>query len=115
MVMTVRSQAVQPHKSAPRSPARPPNSGSPPNLTGTTRPFILPPPLSPPSSSAAMEAIRLQKKYPDVSRDEMFDLINRFKCVFVYIGCRSYLLMHEVCCRARYVCLARSGQTRLGE
>jgi hypothetical protein len=28
---------------------------------------------------AAMEALRLQRKYPDVSRDEMFDLINRFK------------------------------------
>lgn len=26
-----------------------------------------------------MEALRLQKKYPEVSRDEMFDLINRFK------------------------------------
>lgn len=28
-----------------------------------------------------MEALKLQKKYPEVSRDEMFDLINRFKCV----------------------------------
>jgi Ca2+-binding EF-hand superfamily protein len=28
-----------------------------------------------------MEAFKLQKKYPEVSRDEMFDLINRFKCV----------------------------------
>jgi plastin-1 len=28
-----------------------------------------------------MEALRLQKKYPEVSRDEMLDLINRFKCV----------------------------------
>jgi len=26
-----------------------------------------------------MEALKLQKKYPEVSRDEMFDLINRFK------------------------------------
>jgi hypothetical protein len=26
-----------------------------------------------------MEALRLQKKYPEVTRDEMFDLINRFK------------------------------------
>lgn len=26
-----------------------------------------------------MEALKLQKKYPDVSRDQMFDLINRFK------------------------------------
>ena len=28
-----------------------------------------------------MEAFRLQKKYPEVTRDEMFDLINRFKYV----------------------------------
>jgi hypothetical protein len=28
-----------------------------------------------------MEALKLQKKYPEVSRDDMFDLINRFKCV----------------------------------
>jgi len=26
-----------------------------------------------------MEALKLQKKYPEVSRDEMFELINRFK------------------------------------
>lgn len=26
-----------------------------------------------------MEAIRLRKKYPEVSQDEMFDLITRFK------------------------------------
>lgn len=29
----------------------------------------------------AMEALKLQKKFPDVSRDEMFELMNRFKCV----------------------------------
>lgn len=28
-----------------------------------------------------MQAIKLQRKYPEVSQDEMFDLINRFKCV----------------------------------
>lgn len=28
-----------------------------------------------------MEAFRLQKKYPEVSKDEMFDLVNRFKYV----------------------------------
>jgi hypothetical protein len=28
-----------------------------------------------------MEALKLQKKYPEVSRDEMFELINCFKCV----------------------------------
>jgi hypothetical protein len=33
-----------------------------------------------------MQAIRLQKKYPDVSQDEMFDLINRFKCVRLHRG-----------------------------
>jgi len=30
-----------------------------------------------------MEALKLQKKYPEVSRDEMFDLINRFKSVLL--------------------------------
>ena len=28
-----------------------------------------------------MQAIRLQKKHPEISQDEMFDLINRFKWV----------------------------------
>ncbi|KAF9006768.1 hypothetical protein BDZ89DRAFT_1168632 [Hymenopellis radicata] len=28
-----------------------------------------------------MEALRLQRKYPEVSRDEMFDLINRFNAI----------------------------------
>ena len=28
-----------------------------------------------------MAAFKLQKKYPEVSRDEMFDLVNRFKYV----------------------------------
>lgn len=28
-----------------------------------------------------MEALKLQKKYPEVSRDEMFDLINRFNAI----------------------------------
>lgn len=36
-----------------------------------------------------MQAIRLQKKYPDVSQDEMFDLISRFKCVRLYRGSRA--------------------------
>ena len=36
---------------------------------------------------ATMEAFKLQKKYPEVSRDEMFDLINRFKFVLSF----SYL------------------------
>jgi hypothetical protein len=30
-----------------------------------------------------MEALRLQKKYPEVSKDEIFDLINRFKCALL--------------------------------
>lgn len=42
---------------------------------------------------ATMQAIRLQKKYPEVTQDEMFELINRFKCVitsFLFRGlCRS--------------------------
>jgi hypothetical protein len=37
-----------------------------------------------------MQAIRLQKKYPDVSQDEMFDLMNSFKCVSAFaVGFRS--------------------------
>lgn len=28
-----------------------------------------------------MQSLRLQKKYPEVSQEEMFDLVNRFKCV----------------------------------
>lgn len=28
-----------------------------------------------------MDAFRLRKKFPEVSQDEMFDLINRFKYV----------------------------------
>lgn len=46
----------------------------------------LPPPkleslleLLPPSHR--MEALRLRKKFPEVSQDEIFDLINKFKCV----------------------------------
>jgi hypothetical protein len=31
-----------------------------------------------------MQAIRLQKKYPEVSQDEMFDFISRFKCVLPF-------------------------------
>lgn len=33
-----------------------------------------------------MEAFKLQKKFPEVSRDEMFDLVNRFKCVNLEIS-----------------------------
>jgi hypothetical protein len=29
-----------------------------------------------------MQAIKLQRKYPEVSQEDMFELINRFKCVF---------------------------------
>lgn len=28
-----------------------------------------------------MQAIRLSKKYPEFKQDEIFDLINKFKCV----------------------------------
>ena len=31
--------------------------------------------------SQTMQSIRLQKKYPEVSQGDMFDLISRFKCV----------------------------------
>ena len=34
-------------------------------------------------STPTMEAFKLQKKYPEVSRDEMFDLINHFKSVLL--------------------------------
>lgn len=33
------------------------------------------------TTSYTMEALRLRKKYPEVSQDEMFDLISRFKSV----------------------------------
>ena len=29
-----------------------------------------------------MDAFRLRKKFPEVTQDEMFDLINRFKYVY---------------------------------
>jgi hypothetical protein len=41
----------------------------------------LPPPSLSPPSTANMQAIKLQRKYPEVSQEDMFDLINRFKCV----------------------------------
>ena len=34
-----------------------------------------------------MEALRLRKKFPEVSQDEMFDLISRFKYVF-FVSCK---------------------------
>ena len=34
-----------------------------------------------PIPPSAMDAFRLRKKYPEVSQDEMLDLINRFKYV----------------------------------
>lgn len=58
--------------------APPPRSlqGSPPPIT-TTNTSTLPakPTFSP------MQAIKLQRKFPEVSQEEMFDLINRFKYV----------------------------------
>jgi hypothetical protein len=36
---------------------------------------------SPPSPFSTMQAIKLQRKYPEVSQEDMFDLINRFKSV----------------------------------
>lgn len=44
-------------------------------------------PVSLPAHDSAqtiiMDALRLRKKFPEVSQDEMFDLISRFKYVFV--------------------------------
>ena len=37
-------------------------------------------------STSIMEALKLQKKYPEVSRDEMFDFINRFKSVSSFLA-----------------------------
>ena len=52
---------------------------------GAPLPLVLP--RSPPSTTnPTMQAIRLQKKYPEVTQEEMFDLINRFKYVRAYSG-----------------------------
>ena len=61
-------------------------TSSPPPLSPLTlSPVSQPLPLPAPTKSTVnptMQAIRLQKKYPEVSQEEMFDLINRFKCVY---------------------------------
>lgn len=61
----------------------PQRSLSPVSRGAVALPFLLP--RSPPTTTAnsTMQAIRLQKKYPEVTQEEMFDLINRFKCVNV--------------------------------
>lgn len=61
----------------------PQRSLSPVSKGAVALPFLLP--RSPPTTTAnsTMQAIRLQKKYPEVTQEEMFDLINRFKCVNV--------------------------------
>lgn len=43
-------------------------------------------------TTPTMEALKLQKKYPEVSRDEMFDLINRFKLVSLLLYTRKFLI-----------------------
>ena len=40
----------------------------------------------PPALQPAMDAFRLRKKFPEVSNDEMLDLINRFKYVRASCG-----------------------------
>lgn len=42
------------------------------------------------SVNPTMQAIRLQKKYPEVTQEEMFDLINRFKYVLPNPQLRFY-------------------------
>ena len=34
-----------------------------------------------------MQAIKLSKKYPEFKQEEIFDLINKFQCVFIYPKC----------------------------
>lgn len=41
-----------------------------------------------------MQALRLQKKYPEVTQDEMFDLINSFKCVSITT---LWILIESLC------------------
>ncbi|KAL4068561.1 calponin homology domain-containing protein [Scleroderma yunnanense] len=38
-------------------------------------------PSPPPTTSSPMQSLRLQKKYPEVTQDEMFDLVNRFNAI----------------------------------
>lgn len=61
----------------------PQRSLSPVSKGAVALPLLLP--RSPPTTTtnSTMQAIRLQKKYPEVTQEEMFDLINRFKCVNV--------------------------------
>ena len=44
------------------------------------------------TTNPTMQAIRLQKKYPEVTQEEMFDLINRFKYVVLKSCCVSSAL-----------------------
>lgn len=53
-------------------------SVSPKSRTTASLPLLLPR-ATPSSTNGTMQAIRLQKKYPEVSQEEMFELINRFK------------------------------------
>lgn len=50
-----------------------------------------------PPWSPTMEAFRLRKKFPEVSNDEMLDLINRFKYVHTFGGAEHdgiFLIAH---------------------
>ncbi|KAL5514368.1 hypothetical protein ACEPAG_2456 [Sanghuangporus baumii] len=89
--MSVKAQIANYHarqnsltSSPPLRPSSPPTPGAARRLfpvrTGSVS-LPLERPSSPLSSSPAMQAIRLQKKYPEVSQEEMFDLINRFNAI----------------------------------
>jgi hypothetical protein len=54
------------------------SSGPPVTHTLQTSQFILPPKPSTPANPA-MQAIKLQRKYPQVTQEEMFALIEKFK------------------------------------
>lgn len=74
------------------SPPLPPSKSRSRSVTSPRTPWISPPSSTssspPPSIPPTMQAIRLQKKYPEVSQEEMFDLINRFKYVCsLGLGC----------------------------
>jgi len=57
-----------------------------PTLRSNLPPRPLASPSPPPTAtSSPMQTLRLHKKYPEVTQDEIFDLINSFKCVSIWI------------------------------
>ncbi|KAI6045325.1 calponin homology domain-containing protein [Pisolithus marmoratus] len=71
MVMLTGTRSTTPVKWRPRSNQFSPSPSSP----------SLPSPPPPNTVSSPMQALRLQKKHPEVTQDEMFDLINRFNAI----------------------------------